>query len=320
VIRIKFKVFLFILLLIRMASGTAQTPDNIIFKGKVHDLLCAPLESLNEDSSGIVLPRFGLNIAGSDTDIVINTSNWRGYVATWKITNDTLYLIDINDGKYDLAKIFGNLYIDGKVLAFWYSGDLIIGDGELLSYIHMGFMSKHEKETVIEINRGIVISVQEYENEERDPPRGYARMMTLNLIADIPKSLHHCYNPISDTLCLTDKKGNINIYGFTIKDPINRFDKSIQKLFVAQHLDSCAQSYGANFIFGEPTFENQRYGYIGWINGVASDNSGMMRILVMSNFHSRLFVFILYKGNDLEYYNKMTDIFCHSLVFVEFGD
>jgi hypothetical protein len=311
------------LCLYELAWSTPQIPEKIIINGKKHKLLSTPLEPLRRDSSSINLPYFPKYFADSDSTYLTSSGNWRGYIATWKIENDSLFLVKIedynSDKTADLSDIFNEQYINGKVMASWYTGDLRVADGALLNYIHMGFMSTYEKETVIEVERGIIISIQKYDNRRKDPPRGYVRMMTLNLTADIPKSLHACHDPISDTLCLSDDKGELNIYGFTIQDFQNRLDKPARKDFVAAKMDSCAQSYAGHFTFGEPSLENQRYGYVGWADGAAVDGGGMMRIVVMSNLYSRLFVFILMKGSDREYFDKVTDVFCHSLVFMEFG-
>jgi hypothetical protein len=318
--KIKYFLIIFTIFLSRAASGTAQSSDKIILNGKEHDLLCTPLESLEEDSSDIKLPNFWLSISGSDTAIIMNTGNWRGYVATWEIVKDTLYLIKIDNGKYDLSDIFGNLFNDGKVFASWYTGDLRVVDGPLVNYIHMGFMSTYEREKIIEVENGIALSIKEYKNNSDGPPSGFQRSLSMNLTVDIPNSLLGCSNPFSDTICFRDKKDKIGIYGTVSSEQEIRFNKLDQKLYIAEKIDSCLKAYNSTFAMEQPTFENQRYGYVGWIKGTSNDRSGMICLLVMSNLYSRLSVTILMKGNDRKYFDKVTDVFSHSLVLMEFGN
>jgi hypothetical protein len=301
--------FLLILFLFALDFGTAAaTPQDheiIIYKGKKETLMSVPLESLVDkaESLGINLPYFSKYFS-DDSSISMSTGNWRGYIATWEIDGETLYLVEISEPrgkkKADLSQIFGNYCAGNKVKAFWYTGDLRIPKGDLVSYIHMGFMSVYEREIVIEVENGIVKEISEYKNKIKDPPRGFQSAMTLNLSVDIPKSLSHCYDPISDTICLKDDKGELSIMGFVLHEVADRLDRNGQRDFVARSIDSCMQAMSLHITLSIPQFEKQRYGYVGWIDGSAKDNSGLMRTLVLANFYSRLYIQITLKELDKE--------------------
>ena len=92
---------------------TTQVKEQIIIDGQKYPLLNAM--SLPEDDS-IIQHKKG----------VIETSSncWRGYVGTWEIKADTLYLIDFSSGKYDVL-------VNLPILADWISGTAKIAIGEV---------------------------------------------------------------------------------------------------------------------------------------------------------------------------------------------
>lgn len=104
-----------------------QIKDSIIIKGERYYLYTCPLDSYwtrRKPKPQIRVPV---------------TNCWRGYVATWEIFNDCMYLVNIifhaAEGDFGLDYIFpGNT---GKVKARWYSGELNIPIGEELYQEHM---------------------------------------------------------------------------------------------------------------------------------------------------------------------------------------
>ena len=92
---------------------TTQVKEQIIIDGQKYPLLNAM--SLPEDDS-IIQHKKG----------VIETSSncWRGYVGTWEIKADTLYLIDFSSGKYDVL-------VNLPILADWISGTAKVATGEV---------------------------------------------------------------------------------------------------------------------------------------------------------------------------------------------
>jgi len=65
-------------------SATAQQPDVIMYKGKRYNLNSNPLEFYFKKHPD----------KRPKTDI-INTSLWRGYVATFEVIKDQIYLISV---------------------------------------------------------------------------------------------------------------------------------------------------------------------------------------------------------------------------------
>ena len=82
-------------------------------------------------------------------DLTNSTACWRGYVASWTIQDDRLYLTEIM-GKYELNST-------EPVLADWFSGTLRIPQGECIEYIHMGFASRYERERWLTIEKGVLV-------------------------------------------------------------------------------------------------------------------------------------------------------------------
>ena len=92
-----------------------------------------------------------------------STGCWRGYVGTWEITGDRLYLVkfwgnrkgESDFEKVDLKDVFPD-YLDG-VFAHWFTGELRCPQGERLRYVHNGFESKYEKDLFLTVRSGVVV-------------------------------------------------------------------------------------------------------------------------------------------------------------------
>jgi len=121
-------------------------------------------------------PRFKLN----------STALWRGYVGSWEIVDDRLYLIGLNgtleDGsKASLATIFPEF--PERVFAHWYSGMIRIPQGKRLEYVHMGYGSIFERDLLLDVERGVVVTTQVRQNGVADSegaPEDYeVRTMTV---------------------------------------------------------------------------------------------------------------------------------------------
>jgi hypothetical protein len=129
---------------------TAQISDVIYFNGKKLNLFCEPLEEYFEkignrpDFEG---PHSGL---------------WRGYIATWRIKFDQLFLTG-KEGYFpsprtmQLSEIFPGQ--DKEIKASWFTGKLIIPQGNLLQYEHIDLGNIYEKETTIEVIEGDLVEI-----------------------------------------------------------------------------------------------------------------------------------------------------------------
>lgn len=141
---------------------TAQVADVLIYKGEKLELFSNPLESYFKDNPS---PAFRSP----------NTGNWRGYIATWKIESDRLYLVDITGWLADFSSQYGTTRVGFAELfpehpngmeASWFSGQLRVPQGELLQYVHMGYSSIYERELLLEIRNGKLVATDVIDNTE----------------------------------------------------------------------------------------------------------------------------------------------------------
>ena len=89
-----------------------------------------------------------------------STANWRGYVATFGITNNTLSLKEIETEIYK-DESYSTLSIKEKIFGStedqtvdWFTGILTLPRGEMENYVHMGYGSSYSKYTLLEIKKG----------------------------------------------------------------------------------------------------------------------------------------------------------------------
>ena len=86
---------------------TAQASERLIYKGERLSLCTEPL--------GPFIQNNGLDCKFD----VTSTALWRGYIGTWTIEQERLYLVAI-DGSVGMDKLFPG-FSDG-VFAHWYTG------------------------------------------------------------------------------------------------------------------------------------------------------------------------------------------------------
>lgn len=139
--------------------ATAQQGDFLLLNGEKVSIHTDPLEPFLEQNPR-ALPK-------SD---VISTANWRGYLATWQVTDDRLMLIDIEIldaskpdqnksliSRIKLRSVMSTVFPDRMaVFADWFTGHVIIPEGELVNYVHMGYASTYEKYIILRVEKGIV--------------------------------------------------------------------------------------------------------------------------------------------------------------------
>ena len=107
------------------------------------------------------------------------TALWRGYVGSWEIVDDRLYLVGLTgtleDGaEASLATIFPEF--PERVFAHWYSGTIRIPQGKQLEYVHMGYGSTFERDLFLDVERGVVVTTRVRQNGVADfesAPEGY---------------------------------------------------------------------------------------------------------------------------------------------------
>lgn len=137
------------------AKATAQVSDLLIVDGKEFALNTNPLESQLQKKQWT-----------PPEEAVITSANWRGYLATWEIKHGKLFLKDVtiavDDPKDEQGfvskRITRDLYPGAtEVLADWYTGALIVPDGKMTRYVHMGYGSSFDHYQVFRVHAGKVV-------------------------------------------------------------------------------------------------------------------------------------------------------------------
>jgi hypothetical protein len=155
---------LFPILLSANVFATAQAPDYLMYEGEKHRLHVNPLEELFLENEEL-RPK---------TEI-ISSGNWRGYVATFSIKEESLFVNDITIRKPDPDKEYGYLRESAIHEVFpnesdrkmgWFSGLLVVPLGERTGYVHLSYASQYERYLLIRIENGLVKESAEMNHEE----------------------------------------------------------------------------------------------------------------------------------------------------------
>jgi len=145
-----------------IAAATAQAPDKIVLNGKEYSLNTNPLSPYLQEMKW-----------KAPEEAVISSANWRAYIATWEITDNKLILKDVTirvqSGERDTVKksILREIFpSDETVVATWFSGALIIPDGERTQYVHMGYGSMYSHYQIARVSKGNVTELVSLNGEE----------------------------------------------------------------------------------------------------------------------------------------------------------
>lgn len=145
---------------------STQLPDKILRDGEWLDLYSNPLEQYwiaARKSRPVFYPRFNCK---------------RGYVATWEIKDNHLFLNDIvgnfekrilffvkKSASCSMKWLFPKLTQRHKLVkATWFSGKLRIPLGKMMLFDHNGYDSRFEKEQIITVDHGHILKVVVLDN------------------------------------------------------------------------------------------------------------------------------------------------------------
>lgn len=143
------------LLLSPAVKATAQASDVLIVDGQEFALNTNPLEAQLEQKKW-----------RPPDDAAIWSSNWRGYIATWEVKGDKFFLRNVSiaiadpkDANKEIRKnIIGDLYPGAsEVFADWYTGALIVPDGKMIRYVHMGYGSSYDHYQIFRVRAGQIV-------------------------------------------------------------------------------------------------------------------------------------------------------------------
>lgn len=131
---------------------TAQIRDKILYKGNQYYLANEPLRPYLE----------AMEISYPGT----STADYRGYVASWEVRDEKLYLIELLiPGFTPEMGREGDLFQgEERTFSEWFTGKLRIPHGELLEYVHNGYGSLYEKELFLRFLNGELIGESEKDN------------------------------------------------------------------------------------------------------------------------------------------------------------
>jgi hypothetical protein len=146
--------------MIERASGTAQIPDFLIYKGDTLSIYANPLESYFDSISrpDSVFEKYGYN----------STACWRGYIGYWELRNDSLFLVELQGDSaiIDLSLIFKDRKTNNEIFADWVDYPINNPFGELIHYEHMWYASIYEFERDFIFKKGILTEIKEYDNSK----------------------------------------------------------------------------------------------------------------------------------------------------------
>jgi hypothetical protein len=153
---------------------TAQFHEHLILDGETTSMACCPPLPKKHPR---IIDRHAQGLPGDDEDVgCYSTACWREYIGTW----------EIKDGKFYLRRLVGcyRFRDEEPIFADWVSGTLRIPMGERLQYVHMGFGSVYEKDLLIKLEKGIVVSREELDHRGEKFERGSAGMLNLPGLVD----------------------------------------------------------------------------------------------------------------------------------------
>ena len=141
--------FLLSTLLSEKAIATGQMADYLIIDCDTFGLCSNPLEPYLQFKSERSINGVTLGMT--------STACYRGYIAKWRIQNDSLFLVQLIRGieldstiVFNLTDEFGK----DKVFASWYTGTILSPRGAELQYVHSGYSSIYETEMYYRIWNG----------------------------------------------------------------------------------------------------------------------------------------------------------------------
>ena len=167
---------IFLVLFPLMARATGQAADRVVINGEKWCLLASPLHANDSIYNQIdkILP--------NAKDRSSSTGNWDGFVGYWEIVDSCLYLKKVVVDMWDehkresyelvfdadtLKAVLEEYYTEHGILAGWFNREkLIIGRGELVTYVHGGYLRNHEEELVVTIKDGRITHQEHWFNKK----------------------------------------------------------------------------------------------------------------------------------------------------------
>jgi hypothetical protein len=148
----KYTVFLVFFVQGLYLFATPQAPDILMYKGNKYALFENPMESYFNDFPKKRPP-------------AANTALRRGYIATFEIIQNELWVIDITTNS-GISIIYDVLDRKNRMKIDWFNGLLFLPHGKLVKYIR--YESIYEYYKIIEIEKGNYITEFDLNYEQYD--------------------------------------------------------------------------------------------------------------------------------------------------------
>ncbi len=169
--RIRGLVVLWLLFSASAAIATAQAPDRIVYEGQTYALHTNPLGQYFARH-----PERHPREAQDGERVVMSTGLWRGYVATFAIEDDSMVLLDFevlrpsDDPDEMSTRLVSEIERffetpESRILD-WYSGIMVIPQGEMIHYVHLAYASVYESYLLLRIEDGSLIDSVTFSADE----------------------------------------------------------------------------------------------------------------------------------------------------------
>lgn len=145
-----------IILLCNLLFATEQEPDILYYNGKKIFIYSYPLESRVKNDSKLVKKLDKLEC--------MSTACWRRVIGNYKIENDSLFLIGLQEPcekqSLNLENYFDKTEIkNGKIFVNWFSDQIIEGFGKYLGFSLSEYKGIYENQIDIELQKGLVKNI-----------------------------------------------------------------------------------------------------------------------------------------------------------------
>lgn len=141
--------------------ATAQFPDRLLIDKEEHAIFCNPLDQF-----------FAKNPERRPKSEGMCTALWRGYIGVFVIKDKQLSVSDVlvlnpNSNALDFVSRMGDSFPLGTDRTLtWFTGLLVLPQGEQLEYVHMGYASLYERYRLIHIKAGKVVADRTFTSDE----------------------------------------------------------------------------------------------------------------------------------------------------------
>lgn len=211
-----------LLLLFLLNAGwvfaTSQYLDLLIVGDTTFELCNFPLE--------VYLEHKGNRIIGQHKLEVKETALYRGYIATWELKNDSLFLVHLKDGQDKDAKEISlfDEFGSNRIFSYWVTDMLRCLQGEVLQYDEFDrYSSIYEGEGYYAIEKGKLKGATQLNYLERDENRLFPGEDFL--CTYLSKKIRHAINkaerekldedsPCDELHIHFDKEGKISFIGY----------------------------------------------------------------------------------------------------------